>query len=240
MDILPAIDLRDRKVVRLLQGDYGRQIDYADDPLAVARDFESRGARWLHVVDLDAARTGEPTNYDVIAGLCSGTGLAVEVGGGVRSEATIARLLDMGVTRVVIGTRALREWDWFAGLFAEPRFAGRVVLGLDARAGRLAADGWTQSTGESAVEVARRSGPLPLAGIVYTDIATDGMMTGPNLAAVREMVAASPHPVIASGGVGSADHIRALARTGAAAAIVGRALYEGAVTIESALAAASG
>jgi phosphoribosylformimino-5-aminoimidazole carboxamide ribotide isomerase len=238
MDVLPAIDLRDSKVVRLLQGDYDRQISYDDDPLAVARDFNARGARWLHVVDLDAARTGQPTNYAVIATICRETELRVEVGGGVRSAETIWQLLDMGVARVIIGTRALRDWPWFRDLFDDAALAERIVLGLDAREGQLAVDGWTETTEQSAVAVARRSGDLPLAGIVYTDIATDGMLTGPNLVATAEMVRESPHPIIASGGVRNAEDVAALAGVGAAAVIVGRSLYEGTITIESALAAA--
>lgn len=238
MDILPAIDLRSGRVVRLLQGDYDRQIDYADDPVAVARDFQARGATWLHVVDLDGAKSGRPENIDTIRAIVEGTELRVEVGGGIRDDATAERLLGIGVTRVVIGTRALRDWEWFAALAGRDDMAGRVMLGLDAREGRVAVAGWTETMGDRAVDVAARSGDLPLGGIIYTDIATDGMLTGPNLAAMREMVAASPHPVIASGGVHVADDVAALTETGVAGAIIGRAIYEGTITVEAALAAA--
>ncbi len=238
MDILPAIDLRAGKVVRLLQGDYDRQIDYADDPSAVAAGFQADGARWLHVVDLDGARSGRPENLPAIEAIVRGTRLRVEVGGGVRSDQTVRRLLGLGVTRVVIGTRALRQWDWFAELAARDEFAGRVMLGLDARGGRLAVEGWTEATALTAVEVARRAESLPLAGIIYTDIATDGMMTGPNLAATGELIAASPHPVVASGGVHRVEDIVGLAELGAAGAIVGRAIYEGKLRLTDALSAA--
>lgn len=238
MVIIPAIDLRAGKVVRLLQGDYSRQIDYADDPLAVAREFEGQGARWLHVVDLDGARTGEPANLAVVESIAANTGLRVEFGGGVRDEQTAGRLLDAGVTRVVVGTRALRDWDWFAGFVRQVEFAGRVMLGLDARNGQVAVAGWTEATGASAVEVARRADPLPLAGIIYTDIATDGMMTGPNLPALAEMLAATHLPIVASGGVHSADDVRSLRKLNVSGVIIGRAIYEGKITVAEAIAAA--
>ena len=238
MEILPAIDLRAGKVVRLIQGDYARQIDYGDDPLAAAARFQSEGARWVHVVDLDGAKSGEPANLGVVESILAKTDLRVQFGGGVRSDATARRLLDAGVTRVVIGTRALRQWDWFSSLVHRGEFAGRVVLGLDAREGQVAVEGWTESTGQSAVAVAERASTLPLAGIVYTDIAADGMMAGPNTKALAEVVAATPLPVIASGGICTPADLVALRRLGAAGAIVGRALYEGLLTVADALAAA--
>jgi len=243
MDILPSIDLRSGKVVRLLQGDYNRQIDYGDDPLATARIFEQQGARWVHVVDLDGARTGQLANLAIVESIVAGTSLRVEFGGGVRSEETVRRLLEAGVARVVIGTRALRQWDWFCTLVGQKDLAGRIMLGLDARNGQPAVEGWTEAApaGESAVEVARRAEALPaggLAGIIYTDIATDGMMAGPNLAAMAEMVAATALPIVASGGIASLKDVRDLGQLKLAGAIIGRAIYEGRLTVAEALAAA--
>ena len=241
MLILPAIDLRAGKVVRLLQGDYARQIDYGDDPVATAAGFQAEGARWLHVVDLDGARTGEPANLPIVESIVRGTSLSVEFGGGVRSEQAVRRLLDAGVVRVVIGTRALRQWEWFCDLVRQPGLADRVMLGLDARDGKVAVEGWTESTGQSAADVAQRasSAGLPLGGIIYTDIATDGMMTGPNLAGLRDLQVATELPVIASGGICSVKDIKDLQQLGVAGAIVGRAIYEGRITVAEAIAAAA-
>jgi phosphoribosylformimino-5-aminoimidazole carboxamide ribotide isomerase len=240
MDILPSIDLRGGKVVRLIQGDYNRQIDYGDDPVAAARQFEEQGARWLHVVDLDGARTGEPANLPVVEAIVEGAGLRIEFGGGVRDEKIARRLLDAGVARVVIGTRALKQWDWFTELMSKSRFANRVMLGLDARAGRLAVEGWTESTALLAVDVARKAESLPLAGIIYTDIATDGMMSGPNLKAVAALAAATLLPVVASGGINSVQDVRNLVGLNVAGAIIGRAIYEGRLSVADALSAAGG
>ncbi|MEM0915746.1 MAG: HisA/HisF-related TIM barrel protein, partial [Planctomycetota bacterium] len=154
-DLLPAIDLRDGHVVRLAQGDYDRQTAYHDDPVAQAKAFADAGARWLHVVDLDGARAGHIVHGDVIADICKHTPLKVEVGGGVRSEGTIDAMLRAGVTRVVLGTAALKNWSWFESLMGNPTYRGRLVLGLDARDGKLAVAGWEQTTDRLAVDVAR-------------------------------------------------------------------------------------
>lgn len=233
--LLPAIDLRGGRVVRLLKGDYALETAYGDDPVGQARAFEEAGASWLHVVDLDGARSGEPAHADTIHRICAATGLSVEVGGGIRSEATIRRLLDAGATRVVLGTAALTEWEWFRSLAHSPAFAGRLVLGLDARAGRLAVAGWEREIPRTAVEVAREVSNWPLAAIVFTDIATDGTLAGPNLPATREVAESTNIPVVASGGVGRLDHLRDLAALPIAGVIVGRALYDGAFTAAEAV-----
>jgi phosphoribosylformimino-5-aminoimidazole carboxamide ribotide isomerase len=227
IDILPAIDLRDGKCVRLLQGDYDRQIDYADDPVAVARQFESAGATWLHIVDLDGARQGIPANLETIARIIQSTRLAVEVGGGIRTDETVAALFGAGARRVVIGTRALEDWDWFRSLVHRPGHEGRIALGLDARDGNLAVKGWTEQTRHPAVEVARRVEGWPLGAIIYTDISRDGMLVGPNIEALREMAETSPVPVIASGGVTTLDDVQRLLRLPIGGIIIGRTLYEG-------------
>ncbi len=238
--LFPAIDLRGGQVVRLHQGDYGKQTTYGSDPVQQARQFEAAGASWLHVVDLDGARTGTMVHLDFIRRICKETKLKVEVGGGVRSEASIDALLNAGVFRVVLGTAALKNWPWFESLMGNPTYRGRLVLGLDAKDGKLAVAGWEQTTDQLAIDIARKVSDWPLAAIVYTDIATDGTMQGPNVDQTRAIAAATHTPIVASGGVGTLDHLRALRTLPIQGAIIGRALYEGAFTIEQALAAFEG
>lgn len=233
--LLPAIDLRDGKVVRLLRGDYGEQTTYGDDPAAQAKAFADAGATWLHVVDLDGARAGRITHLDAIAAICKQTGLKVEVGGGVRSEGAISKLLAAGVERVILGTAALKNWSWFESLMGNPSYRGRLVLGLDARHGKLAVAGWEQTTEATPVEIAARVSDWPLAAIVYTDISTDGTMEGPNLEATRAVAEATHVPVVASGGVGTLEHLAALRELPVAGAIVGRAIYEAAFDVADAV-----
>lgn len=236
MELWPAIDLRGGRCVRLLQGDYDRETVFGEDPVAMARGFAAAGAKRLHIVDLDGAKAGSPVQADLVGRMVAATGLPCQLGGGVRSRDTAAAYLAAGVSRVIIGSLAVEEPDALVALAEE--FPGRIVLGLDARDGRVAVRGWLETSGALAVEIARRHAALPLAAIVYTDIATDGMLSGPNLPALREMIAATPLPVIASGGVAGADDIRRVAEIGAAGCIVGKALYAGAVTLPAALAAA--
>jgi len=235
MHLFPAIDLRDGKVVRLTKGDYDRQTTYGDDPLDQAKLFEDAGATWLHVVDLDGARSGSMSHLKQIEAICGGTSLKVEVGGGVRSEAVVNKLLQVGVFRVVVGTAALRNWSWFESLMGNPTYRGRIVLGLDARGGKLAVSGWEETTKADATDVAAKVSDWPLAAIVYTDIATDGTMLGPNVDATRQMTEVTHTPIVASGGVGTLEHLRALRELNIQGAIVGRALYEGVFTIKDAL-----
>lgn len=230
MYLFPAIDLRGGKVVRLLRGDYDRQTTYGDDPLQQARAFADAGASWLHVVDLDGARAGHVQHLEQIEAICRGTMLKVEVGGGVRDEGTIDHLLKAGVARVILGTAALENWDWFAGLMGNPTYRGRLVLGLDAKNDRLAVNGWEKTTATTPLEIARKVTDWPLAAIVYTDIATDGTLAGPNVEATRRIAEATHVPIVASGGVGTLEHLRALRDLPIQGAIVGRALYEGAFT----------
>ena len=240
MHLFPAIDLRGGKVVRLLRGDYDQQTTYGDDPLAQARIFADAGATWLHVVDLDGAREGRVRHLEAIEAICRGTSLKVEVGGGVRDEGTIDRLLKAGVNRVILGTAALERWSWFEGLMGNPTYRGRLVLGLDAKQDRLAVSGWEKTTAATPMDIARKVTHWPLAAIVYTDIATDGTLAGPNLASTRRLAEATHVPVVASGGVGTLDHLHELRKLPIQGAIVGRALYDGAFTITQALAALEG
>jgi phosphoribosylformimino-5-aminoimidazole carboxamide ribotide isomerase len=235
MNLFPALDLRAGQVVRLQQGDYDRQKAYASDPVAQARAFADAGASWLHVVDLDGARSGAMTQFDIIARVCRQAGLRVQVGGGVRTQETIDRLLAGGVERVILGTAALENWPWFEALAAKPAYHQRLILGLDARGGKLAVAGWEKQTAATPLDVARKVSAWPLAAIVYTDITTDGTMQGPNLAATAAMARATEVPIIASGGVGTLDHLRALRQLPIAGAIVGRAIYEARFTVAEAL-----
>ncbi|MEM6853534.1 MAG: 1-(5-phosphoribosyl)-5-[(5-phosphoribosylamino)methylideneamino]imidazole-4-carboxamide isomerase [Planctomycetota bacterium] len=235
MYLFPAIDLRGGRVVRLMQGDYAQQTTYGDNPLDQAKQFEEAGATWLHVVDLDGAKTGQLAHREQIQAICEHTNLKVEVGGGVRSEATIDALLNIGVTRAIIGTAALRNWDWFESLMGNPTYRGRLVLGLDAREGKLAVSGWEETTNTTAIEVARKVSDWPLAAIVYTDIATDGTLQGPNVEQTRAMCEATHTPIVASGGVGTLEHLAALRELPIQGAIIGRSLYENTLTVDDAL-----
>jgi phosphoribosylformimino-5-aminoimidazole carboxamide ribotide isomerase len=204
--------------------------------VAVVRDFVAAGARRLHVVDLDGAKAGAPVQADLVQRMVEAAGVPCQLGGGVRTRDTAAAYLAAGVERVVLGSAAVERPELLESLAGE--FPGRIVLGLDARDGLVAVRGWLETSGLTAVDVARRHVGLPLAGIVYTDIARDGMLAGPNLEALAGMIAATPLPVVASGGVATAADIRRVAATGAAGCIVGKAIYAGAVTMPEALAAA--
>lgn len=236
MEIWPAIDLRGGKCVRLQQGDYDRETVFGEDPAAMARHWISLGAKQLHLVDLDGAREGELRNLAACQAILA-EGVPCELGGGIRTEASIRRLLDMGLSRLVIGTLAIREPDWFRSMCRQ--FPGRLVLGVDARNGLVATQGWLETSNISAIELAKQLATEPIAAIIYTDIATDGMMSGPNLPAMAEMQAAVDRPVIASGGVTTRDDVARLAVVPMAGCIIGRALYEETLTLSDALAAAA-
>jgi phosphoribosylformimino-5-aminoimidazole carboxamide ribotide isomerase len=236
MELWPAIDLRGGKCVRLLQGDYERETVFGEDPVAMVREFVAAGARRLHVVDLDGAKAGLPVQADLVRRMVAAAVVPCQLGGGVRTRDTAAAYLAAGVDRVVLGSAAVERPELLESLAGE--FPGRIVLGLDARDGRVAVRGWLETSGLTAVDIARRHAALPLAGIVYTDIAKDGMLAGPNLEALAEMIAAVPLPVVASGGIANAADIRRVAAAGAAGCIVGKALYAGAVTLAQALDAA--
>jgi len=237
VEVIPAIDLRGGQLVRLAQGDYARETVYERDPARAASRFAAASAPRLHVVDLDAARDGGRANDPAIrAILAEVRGVPVQVGGGVRSLARVEELLALGAERVVMGTAALEDPALLRG--AATRHPGRVILGLDARDGRVALRGWLETSGRSVEDVLAEFADLPLAAILHTDIARDGMLVGPSLAASVALARRTRIPVLASGGVGSIEDLVALARTRAlGGAIVGRALYEGKIELEAALAA---
>ena len=235
MVILPSIDLRGGKVVRLKQGDYSQQLDYDVDAIATVQAFSRAGAQWIHIVDLDGAQQGQPNQLHLIANLIKFAPLKVQVGGGIRSTGDVRRVLDAGAARVIVGTQAMENWAWFTELAHDPAFTDRIVLALDAKDGIVATRGWTASSDKRAVEIAARVSDWPLAAILYTDVAKDGMMSGPNFEQTRALAEAGKVPVIASGGVGTIEHIRKLRETGAWGAIIGRSLYEGAVDLAEAI-----
>lgn len=235
MLILPAIDLRGGKAVRLAQGDFARETVYGDDPAEVAKGFRDAGAEWVHVVDLDGARTGAPAHWNQIEEIAT-TGLNVEVGGGVRSLEAARRFLNQGAARVVVGTRLVSNPDLAANFFEE--LGGRVVAGIDARDGMVHISGWEAGSNITAVDLAIRVAGQGAKRIILTDIARDGMQTGPNLELLREVTRATKLPIIQSGGIGSLAHIRELLALGEGmpeGVIVGRAIYEGSVDLAEAL-----
>lgn len=237
MQIWPAIDLRGGRCVRLQQGDYGRETVFSDNPAEMARKLVEAGAECLHLVDLDGAREGKPVNLDSIRAILAAVEVPCELGGGIRDGAQIRTIIDnVGLARLVIGTRAVQEPEWFRKMIQE--FPGKLVLGIDARDGIVATDGWQKTSTTRAIDFAKRFEAEQLAAIVYTDIACDGMMGGPNLAAMGAMKQAVRLPVIASGGVTSATDVAALAAIPMAGCIIGRALYEGKIKLPEALAAA--
>ena len=238
IEIIPAIDLLDGRCVRLAQGDYGRATVYGDDPAEVAARFAALGARRVHLVDLDGARSGSPRNRAGVQAVLAAAGseVAVELGGGLRTLAAVEEVLALGVERAILGTAALREPQLVRD--AAKRWPGRIAVGIDARAGRVAVSGWLETSEASAVELARLFAGAGVAALIYTEIARDGMGTGPDLEGAAALAAAVEVPVIASGGVGSLDDVRraaGFAERGVAGLIVGRALYTGAVDLGRAL-----
>jgi phosphoribosylformimino-5-aminoimidazole carboxamide ribotide isomerase len=255
MYIIPAIDLREGKCVRLIQGQYNRQITYDADPVSVAKEFRSAGAEWVHIVDLDGAKIGKPVNTDTISAIVALEQLKIEVGGGLRDEDSITQLFNIGVERVIIGTKAISDFEWFSKMAG--KFSSKIVLGLDTRdvyyddllyegeplyyegeLVKVAIDGWTKDSPLPLLEFAKKAAKLPLAAIIYTDITKDGMMAGPNLERTQMLAKAVQVPVIASGGVSKISDIKKLAETGVEAIIIGRALYEGVLNLTEAIEAA--
>lgn len=233
MLILPAIDLRGGKCVRLKQGDYAQETVFGDDPAAMACRWVSLGAKALHLVDLDGAKAGQPVNGDAIRAIVEAANVPCQMGGGIRSEKDIETAFGWGLRRVIVGTRALQDPGWVRQMaFAYPK---RIVLGLDARDGKVATHGWQTVSQATVLEMAQEFSQWPLAAIVFTDIARDGMLSGPNIDALVELARAVPVPVIASGGVTTLDDVRRLVEKKLAGCIIGRALYEGQLDLAAVL-----
>ncbi len=236
MQIWPAIDIRGGKCVRLRQGDYAQETVYDDEPALAAERWLEQGAQQLHLVDLDGARDGRSVNRGAIQSILSRVNVPCELGGGIRDETTIGEWLVDGVQRLVIGTKAIRDADWFRSMCQQ--YPSQLALGIDARDGQVAVEGWLQTSDVAAVEMAQEFNDEPIAAIIYTDIAKDGMLSGPNLDAMQQMKQAVDVPVIASGGVSTVDDVRQLAEIGVDGCIIGRSLYEGTLTLPDALDAA--
>ncbi len=234
MILYPAIDLKDGQVVRLLRGDMDRATTYGDDPAAQARAFRAAGCDWLHVVDLDGAFAGAPRNAEAVSAILEAFDGPVQLGGGIRDAATIARWLERGVARVILGTAAVKDPDLVRRACAA--HPGRVAVGIDARDGRVAVEGWAETSELTADALAARCADAGVAAIVFTDIGRDGALAGPNVAATAALARAVPVPVIASGGVSGLDDLIALRDAGPiAGAICGRALYDGRIDLPAAL-----
>jgi phosphoribosylformimino-5-aminoimidazole carboxamide ribotide isomerase len=235
VELIPAIDLRGGRVVRLRQGDFNRETVYDADPVEVARSLVEAGATRIHVVDLDAAREGSSANGPLLSALLGAVaGTPVQVGGGLRSLERISELLGLGADRAIVGTLALEQPELLRE--AARRHPGRVVLGLDAREGRVAVRGWVDASPRTPLELVQEFEDVPLAAVIHTDIGRDGTLEGPNVEATAELARDTRHPVIASGGIGSLADVLALARTRViAGAVIGQALYTGRVNLRDAL-----
>lgn len=235
MELIPAIDLLDGKVVRLHQGRYDEVTVYDDDPVAMAMRFEAEGATRLHVVDLEGARSGEPAHVAVIQEILRATALQVQVGGGVRNASVASRWLDAGAARVVLGTVLIKAPEVARAICS--RHPGAVVVALDARDGKIAVEGWREQSEQDATELAKQVDGWGIGAILFTNIDRDGTRGGPDVEATAALQSQVETTVIASGGIGSLEHLRALAREGVRASVCGRALYSGAFTLSEAFAA---
>ncbi|MBQ8850958.1 MAG: 1-(5-phosphoribosyl)-5-[Oscillibacter sp.] len=225
MQIFPAIDLSGGQVVRLYQGDYEKMTVYGADPCAVARDFMAAGAKYLHVVDLDGAKDGTLANFESIAALAKQGGLYIEVGGGIRTEERIQKYLDLGVGRCILGTIAVKDFDFTARM--AQKYGDKIAVGVDAREGYVAVSGWLETSREKGVDFCRRLRDAGVKTVIYTDISRDGAEQGTNLALYRELAEISGLNITASGGVSSIEELKELRTIGTHAAILGKALYTG-------------
>ncbi len=246
MEILPAIDLRNGKCVRLRQGDYGQETIFGDNPVAMARRWADAGATRLHLVDLDGAKAGKPANAEIVASIVQEVSIPCQLGGGIRSTEIVQTMLEtIGIDRVIIGTQALKDPHWFREIVEQ--FPGRICLGIDARDSMVATEGWLDVSQTSAIELARQFSGLDIAAVIYTNIANDGMMQGVDEQTINDMILLTELglPVIASGGVTTLEDVAKLASAsrshpGLVGAIIGRAIYEGTIDVAEAISLAQG
>ena len=233
MELFPAIDLYDKKVVRLVHGDYQKMTVYSEDPLANARELEENGARWLHLVDLEGARDGSTPNFPVVESICKNTGLKCEIGGGIRSFETIDRYLDAGVSRVILGTKAVTDEDFLEE--ALKRYGEKIAVGVDAKNGKVAVKGWLEVLDVDMLDFLKHLEEIGVNTAIVTDISKDGAMQGTNLPLYQKLAGLPRLNVTASGGISSLDELSALKKMGIYGAILGKAMYTGAVDVKDAL-----
>ncbi len=233
MRIYPAIDIKDGNCVRLLKGRFDEVTVYGDNPAEMAMKWESQGGEFIHVVDLDGAKNGHGVNAEIIAKICKSVNVPVQTGGGIRTMADIEKKLSCGAARVIIGTSAVRNEAFVKE--AVEKYGDKIVIGIDAKDGKVAVEGWEEVSEFGAVDFAKRMEKLGVKTIIYTDIATDGTLQGPNVEAMREMVNNVSMDVIASGGIGNIEHIKSLIPTGVEGVIVGKALYTDNVDLNEAV-----
>ncbi|MDR2761312.1 MAG: 1-(5-phosphoribosyl)-5-[(5-phosphoribosylamino)methylideneamino]imidazole-4-carboxamide isomerase [Planctomycetaceae bacterium] len=233
MQLLPAIDILNAQCVRLKQGDYNDETVYAKNPIDVAKHWSDCGAEIIHVVDLDGAKEKKPVNRDLVLEIVRAVNIPIEVGGGIRTEQAIKEYLDNGIERVVIGTLAIKNPDWFCRMCE--KFPYKLALGIDAKNGLVTTEGWRETSKTSAIELAQQFSELKLAAIIYTDVAKDGMLSGVNFDEIITMRDAVSFPIIASGGISSIDDIKKLKSLNIPACIIGKALYEKKFSLEDAL-----
>ena len=233
MIILPAIDLYEKKAVRLYKGEYSKMTVYSEDPPKLAQEFREAGAEWLHMVDLEGARCGGTPNFDIAAKIIRTSGLAVELGGGIRDEETILRYLDAGVNRVILGTAAASNINFVASMVA--KYGSAIAVGVDLRDGMVAVKGWTETTGLSGLDYCKNLEEIGVQTVICTDISRDGAMAGANRALYRDLMETSKMRFIASGGVSSLEDVRALKELNLYGAIIGKAYYTGAIKLADAI-----
>ncbi|MEA3442023.1 MAG: 1-(5-phosphoribosyl)-5-[(5-phosphoribosylamino)methylideneamino]imidazole-4-carboxamide isomerase [Chloroflexota bacterium] len=233
MEVIPAIDLKEGRCVRLYQGDYTRETVFGEEPVAVALEWCSQGAQWLHVVDLDGAATGEPANMVVVEEIIKESGLLVELGGGIRQEEVAAKLLQKGVARVILGTAAIEDPRLIKKLCHQ--FSEAIIVGLDARDGKIAIHGWQKDTAIDVLDLSREMVKIGARRFIYTDIKRDGTLTEPNFDMMARLVAEIDVPVIVAGGISKLEHLQKLKELGVEGAIIGKALYTGDIDLQEAI-----
>ncbi len=233
MEIIPAIDIRGGRCVRLCQGDYDQETVFSEDPITAALTWYSQGARWLHIVDLDGAIAGEPQNTETVEQIIKETGLLIELGGGIRQEETAKKLLRQGVSRIVLGTAAIEDRELVRRLCQQ--FGQAIAVSLDARDGKIAVHGWQKNTVVEVLQLGREMAGAGVSRLIFTDIKRDGTLTEPNFDMIKRLVAETNVAVIAAGGISRLEHLRRLKELGVEGAIIGKALYTGDINLGDAI-----